>query len=129
MMCYSYTAIKICVTAEKKALRPPMQPISAAEREPHRPEDRDAAHQPGTVDTENEHDDVDEVADGANIFFAEDLTKARGNLAYRARKKSEKEQVMDSWVMDAQIMIRENCSGISQVNTIDQPMTKVNDFV
>ena len=86
---------------------------------------RQTEDQPDTVDTES-NDDVDVMADGVKIYLADDLTKARAYLAYRARQEKRKNKIMDTWVIDAKVMIKDNHSRITQVTSIDHLMSKVN---
>ena len=71
-------------------------------------------------------DNEDWKADGINIYLADDLTKMRANLAYRARQAKRDKKLMDTWVIDTKIMIKDNYSRISQVTSVEHLMSKVN---
>ena len=71
-------------------------------------------------------DDDDWKADGVNIYLADDLTKMRANLAYRTRQAKRDKKLMDTWVIDTKIMIKDNYSRISQVTSVEHLMSKVN---
>ena len=70
------------------------------------------------VEEDDEDDEDDWTADGLKIYIADDLTKRRANLAYRARVAKINHEIMDTWVTDCRIMVKNNHSRISQIYTI-----------
>ena len=57
--------------------------------------------------SEGEKDDEDDwTADGLKINIADDLTKIRANLAYRARVAKRNHEIMDTWVTDCRSMVK-----------------------
>ena len=50
----------------------------------------------------------DSMADGIAVYLAYDLTKMRAFLAFRAREAKRDHQIMDIWVIDTKIMIKDN---------------------
>ena len=71
-------------------------------------------------------DDDDWKADRVNIYLADDLTKMRANLAYQTRQAKRDKKLMDTWVIDTKIMIKDKYSRISQVTSVEHLMSKVN---
>ena len=110
------------VMAAKKALRPQRQQVEPGL---HQQVDVDAAEQPqGTLTSDDE--DGDYMANGIKIYLADDLTRTRAKLAFQARQERNKGKIMDTWVIDAKIMIKDNHSRITQITTIKELMAKVN---
>ena len=68
--------------------------------------------------TSENDDDEDVLADGTHIYISDDLTKARANLAFRARQAKRSHQISDTWVIDCKVMVKDNFSRISQVTFI-----------
>ena len=110
------------VMTAKKALRPQRQEVEPGL---HQQVNVDAAEQPqGTLTSDDE--DGDYMADGTKIYLPDDLTRTRAKLAFQARQERNKGKIMDTWVIDAKIMIKDNHSRIMQITTIKELMAKVN---
>ena len=60
------------------------------------------------------------MADGERIYMADDLTKRRANLAFRAREAKCSKQISDTWVMDMKIMVKDCQNRIKQIFSIDE---------
>ena len=67
----------------------------------------------------------DSMADGVAVYLADDLTKMRAFLAFRARQAKRDHKIMDTWVIDTKIMIKDNHSRICQVTSIDHLLSKL----
>ena len=53
------------------------------------------------------------------VFISDDLTKARAKLAYQARVMKRNKAIMDTWIINCKIMVKDNHGHISQVKTTD----------
>ena len=60
------------------------------------------------------------MADGERIYMADDLTKRRANLAFRAREAKRSKQINDTWVIDTKIMVKDCQNRIKQIFSIDE---------
>ena len=63
-----------------------------------------------------EDDEDDWTADGFRIYIADDLTKIRANLAYRARVSKRNHEIMDTWVTDCRIMVKKTFTFFSNLH-------------
>ena len=60
------------------------------------------------------------MAEGEHVYVADDLTKRRANLAFRAREAKRSKQISDTWVIDMKIMVKDCQNRIKQVFSIDE---------
>ena len=69
---------------------------------------------------QNGKTDEDEalLADGVHIYIGDDLTKARANLAFKARQAKRNKEISDTWVIDAKVMVKNNYAKIFNVTSI-----------
>ena len=58
------------------------------------------------------------IADGRHIYLADDLTKRRANLAFKAREAKRAQQLSDTWVIDTKIMVKDLHNRIKQISSI-----------
>ena len=58
------------------------------------------------------------LADGVHIYIGDDLTKARANLAFKARQAKRNKEISDTWVIDAKVMVKNNYAKIFNVTSI-----------
>ena len=72
-----------------------------------------------SADDVTEEEYADMVADGARIYLADDLTKTRANLAFKAREAKRKGELMDTWVIDAKVMVKDLRARIRQIRCPD----------
>ena len=86
------------------------------------------AHQ-DTISPDAESDDNEENYDGEEdpnqvplpqtIYIADDLTRNRAKIAFRARQLKWDGKLRDTWVFDCSIMIKDNTGKVSKVTSID----------
>ena len=50
------------------------------------------------------------------IYIQDDLTKRRANLAYRARQLKNAKKILDTWVSNCKILVKDNYNRITLVN-------------
>ena len=81
--------------------------VSERELTSERPDIDDAVDGDETVSTE----------DGENIYMSDDLTKRRATLAYRAHMARRNKEIQETWVIDCEIMIKNNYGRISQFSS------------
>ena len=72
-----------------------------------------------SADDVTEEEYADMVADGARIYLADDLTKMRANLAFKAREAKRKGELMDTWVIDSKVMVKDLRARIRQIRCPD----------
>ena len=51
------------------------------------------------------------------IYFQDDLTALRANIAYQARQCNNAQKIMDTWVIYSKVMVKDLNSHIQQVRT------------
>ena len=74
------------------------------------------------VDNEVNHDDEEnpnQVPLPQTIYIADDLTRNRAKIAFRARQLKRDGKLRDTWVFDCSIMIKDNTGRVSKVTSID----------
>ena len=52
----------------------------------------------------------------AKIYIQDDLTKRRANLAYRARQLKNAKKILDTWLSNCKILVKDNYNRITLVN-------------
>lgn len=57
---------------------------------------------------------------GAEIYINEDLTKARSNLLWHARKEKRDRKINDCWTFDGNLMIKTKVNKILRINNIHE---------
>ena len=60
------------------------------------------------------------VADGTHIYIADDLTKARAYLAFKAREAKRNGELLDTWVIDCKVMVKDRRSRIRNVKSLEE---------
>ena len=58
------------------------------------------------------------LSDGVHIYIGDDLTKARANLAFKARQAKRNKEISDTLVIDAKVMVKNNYATIFHVTSI-----------
>lgn len=52
-----------------------------------------------------------------DVWFSDDLTRARAKLAYLARDLRRKERVRDTWVFDCKVLVKDNMNRIKEIRS------------
>ena len=52
-----------------------------------------------------------------SIYFHDDLTTKRAKLAYQARQLKRSGAILDTWVFDSKVMVKDNRSRVHNIHT------------
>ena len=118
------------ISERKKLRRTPTAAPNGRDELPRQPLQESSQDSTGVGDATDDNDEISSVdnawrQDGEKIYISDDLTKRKATLAYRARMAKRNGGLLDTWVYDCKVMIKDRYGRITVIKDESELQDKI----